>query len=363
MTERGRLSRDEVRAQFIAWADIYTPGISPLYEALSRIVIRHDELLDLAGGVRPGQPAPNMLFGAVQMILLSGDSDTELRRFYPGLGGREPPEAPGLEESFLTVCRRHRERLGEIIAARVTNTNEVQRCACLMPAFVTASKVFGGVPFHLVEIGPSAGFNLLWDRYAYRYEAADGTVVSAGERRAGGLLLHCALRGAGRPRPGGSWPPPLASRLGIERHPVDLTDREERLWLRALIWPEHVERAERLERALEIAAADPPPIRRGEALSLLPEVLAALPPAEPACVEHSFVLAQFSKEERRELQDRLTHAARGRRLLRISYESQVDRPEALLRLQDLNEGTVERLAFCDSHGSWLEWLRTEVLAH
>lgn len=346
---------DDVRAQFTAWAEIYMPGTSPLYEALSRIVAAHDELVDLAAGVRPGQPSPNMLFGAVHMILLDGNPDTGLRRFYADLGGSAAPDAPGLEADFLAFCRQHRERLAAIIGARVTNTNEVQRCACLMPAFVEASRAFGDAPFHLVELGPSAGLNMLWDRYAYQYTAEDGTVLRAGGNRPDGLLLKCALRGEGRPCLDGTWPPVLRSRLGLERNPVDLTDPQDRLWLRALVWPEHLERAERLQRALKLAVSALPPIRQGDVLEVLPEILGALPPGEPVCVEHSFVLAQFSPDQRERLRTQLADAAAARPVLRIGYESQVTRQEAVLFLEDARTGAVTRLAFCDPHGSWLEW--------
>ncbi len=55
-------------------------------------------------------------------------------------------------------------------------TNEVQRSWALLPAFLSLAD---GRPFDLLELGPSAGLNLLWDRYAYRVLVGD-----VGERRA-----------------------------------------------------------------------------------------------------------------------------------------------------------------------------------
>ena len=45
-------------------------------------------------------------------------------------------------------------------------TNEVQRSWALLPAFLSLAD---GRPFDLLELGPIAGLNLLWDRYSYRY--------------------------------------------------------------------------------------------------------------------------------------------------------------------------------------------------
>jgi len=51
---------------------------------------------------------------------------------------------------------------------RVTNTNEVGRSAMLHPGFASSS-ILAECPFHLIEIGPSAGLNMIWDRYGVRY--------------------------------------------------------------------------------------------------------------------------------------------------------------------------------------------------
>lgn len=45
-------------------------------------------------------------------------------------------------------------------------TNEVQRCWGLLPGFLS---VADERPIDLIELGPSGGLNLYWDRYRYRY--------------------------------------------------------------------------------------------------------------------------------------------------------------------------------------------------
>jgi len=45
---------------------------APFYEHLALAVAEDPEILSLAQTTRPGQPAPNLLFGAVQLLLLRG---------------------------------------------------------------------------------------------------------------------------------------------------------------------------------------------------------------------------------------------------------------------------------------------------
>ena len=64
---------------------------------------------------------------------------------------------------------------------RSIQTNEVGRSAALLPALAVvragALAVGDDRPLALVELGPSAGLNLLLDRYAVTYRR-DGAVVA-----------------------------------------------------------------------------------------------------------------------------------------------------------------------------------------
>src|SRR4029079_11103538 len=99
-------------------------------------------------------------------------------------------------------------------------------------------------------IGPSAGLNLQWDRYRYVYPTSPEPITWGDPGST--VKLTTELRG-GRDLP--SLTPLHAAtwRTGIDVRPVDPADEDAVTWLRALIWPEHVERHARLLAAIEIA--------------------------------------------------------------------------------------------------------------
>jgi hypothetical protein len=324
---------------------------APLYERFALGVSQDKELKQFGSGVRPGQPPANILFAAVHYLLLRG-ADHPLRRFYPNLnGGKAASHPEDAFPAFREFVARHRDELIPLVRTRVTNTNEVGRSAILHAGFRVLARE-AGEPLHLIELGPSAGLNLIWDRYAVRYEAKSGATFAGDENAA--LVLKAELRGDKLPPAGPA--PAVASRLGLERNPVDLSRREERDWLKALVWPDHLARFANLERALAIHAAAPPPIREGDALELLPEALAVIPTAETACVYHSLVTYQFSGEGRAALNDMLIAASLRRPVWRLGFEG-TPTGEAPLILYSYRDGIREKhlLALCQPHGAWMDW--------
>ncbi len=321
---------------------------APLYERLALAVADDEALREFAARVRPGQPAPNILFAAVHFLLLRG-AQHPLRGFYRNLGGADRGDPL---PAFRDFVERNREQLSPMIARRITNTNEVGRSALLAPAFRALAQQ-AGEPLHLVEIGPSAGLNLVWDSYGVRYRR-DGESFVLGPP-APDLVLECELRGGRLPPLGPS--PRVASRLGLERNPVDLAAPIERDWLKALVWPDQVDRFARLEKAFAALARQAPPILKGDALELLPEAIAAAPAQEPVCVYHSMVVYQFSKDMREALDAILTLVSLRRPVWRLSFEGSFS-GENRLRLGAYRSGIRSRtlLARGHSHGDWLEWL-------
>jgi hypothetical protein len=243
MSDQARLAR--LRRHFEHFGRVEARAQrSPLYELLSEAVLADEELLSLAAQAQAGQSPPNLFFAAVQ-YLLEEHRDDLLAAYYPALGGSRAPD-PAAGEALRAFASRHRESLVRLLHSRLVQTNEVRRSALLLPAFRFASDAAGGAPLALIEIGSSAGLNLLVERYAYDYSG-----VAAGDQ-ASPLRLTVQARGA---MPPVAPSPAIASRYGIELEALDVRDADDMCWLRALLWPEHDERRSVLRAAVEVPAA------------------------------------------------------------------------------------------------------------
>jgi hypothetical protein len=323
---------------------------APLYARLAKCVRDDEKLSALGAGARPGQPIANLILGAVHFLLLRGLSH-ELRAHYRTLNPHDAPLATGDPSPlFRDVCLAHEDEIAAIVSSRVTNTNEVGRSAYLHAGFLRIA-MEAGEPLHVIELGPSAGLNLYWDRYLYRY-VRDGAVFTAGAED-GRLMLETQLIGPHTPPLGPS--PRVGLRLGLERDPVDLSDPEARLWLKALVWPDHKERFLHLERALEATSSFVLDIEAGDALTLLPDALAKAPRGGALVVAHTMTTYQLSKLEREGLDNLLILASVRRPVWRLSMEwGDGIYPLKLTRYADGATNT-RVLAICDPQGGMMEW--------
>ena len=323
---------------------------SPLYARLAEEIGNDENLKALAAQARIGQPHANMILGAVHFLLLRGAAHP-LRRFYGTVGGTVSAQAEDPFPDFRDFVRSHRVEIERLIATRVTNTNEIGRSALLHPGFRHIAAQMS-TPLSLIEIGPSAGLNMIWDTYGVRY-LKNGTVVAAVNETAP-LVIDAELKGEHVPPTAPA--PKVGGRVGLELNPVDLSNADDRDWLRALIWPDQGARLKRMDSAIELFMRHRPVIRAGDALALLPDALAAVARGHVACVYHTIAVYQFSHDMKQALEDILTVAGLRQPLWRLSFE--YDGQLYILSAIRYEDGARHetRLASCHPHGTWLEWL-------
>jgi len=232
----------------------------------------------------------------------------------------------------------HADFLRGFVAEQPVQTNEVQRSWVLLPLFLHAAA--GEV--HVVELGTSAGLNLVWDRYRYRYEQgawgpADAPLELAGEERrpVPATLLGRGLR--------------VLSRVGIDLAPIDVATEEGARLLRSFVWAGQEERLARLERAVEALRADPPELIQGDVADVLPDVLDRLD--GPVLVFQTAVF-HFLEDEARET---VRAALSARDVVFVSAGKPRDDPRSWgMRIHRPGRER-EFVGHADYHGTWLDY--------
>ncbi|HET6570678.1 MAG TPA: DUF2332 domain-containing protein [Solirubrobacterales bacterium] len=299
---------------------------SPLYAGLLERAAADFEaggpLADVLRG-HEDDPADSMLalrlMGAVNRLVLRG-VEPALGELYAA--GERDPEAEWAE--FRAVVEGNAAQLRELIE-RPVQTNEVGRCAALLPGFLAVATATG-LPLRLLEVGASAGLNLRWD--SYRYRAGD-FAWGPGDSP---VTLDFELAGEIRPDPPAAVE--VAERRGCDAAPVDPATTEGRETLLAYVWPDQRARLERLRAALELAAGLPVAVDRESAAAWVERQLAEPAAGRATVVFHSIVFQYLSEAERAALESHLRQAA---------ARATADAPLAWLRMEPADELAEVRL--------------------
>lgn len=325
---------------------------APLYSRLSEGLAGWPGLEVLYRDAPEPARVPVNLFAAVHYLLL-GDRDAPLARFYPNLVPIPEP-VEGALPAFLAYCTGHADEITRLLATRLPQTNEIGRSSLLVAGFDCLPP---GPRVHL-DVGASAGLNLMLDRLAYD----DGHGVLGDSE----LVLECSVRPDGRRLARGL--PTITSRLGLDANPLDLTRPDDARWLEACVWPDQADRFDRLARAVAIFRADPVEVRRGDAVDGLTGALASLGPGLPV-VTTSWAVCYLEPGRQQEFVAALGSRGREHDLAWLWVESPQQVPvlpvagdlagseETVVGLSLWRDGfrTDRVLATCHPHGYWLTW--------
>ncbi len=334
---------------------------SPLYRHLHACIEQDQEIAELRELIPADEPFHVLFFTVINYLLLSEQGRQHpFAAFHPYL---TPTPRPVQESypAFHDFVQVYSEELRRLLPDARMQTNEVTRCANLLPAFELVYERGERRPLALIEIGASAGFNLYWDRYAYFYHTGDRTTSIIGEASSS-VQIHCTLQGEHFP-PFPTTMPVVASRVGLDLKPLDCMKEQDVRKLRACIWPEEAWRYQLLDAVLSVAQQDPPRVLAGDACDLLPDLLAAIPTDYTLCLYHSFALLHNPVAVRDRIFNLLASHSRTHPLSRISLEW--DHPQRwpsprleLFTYQNGEQIRQEWLANCDVHGKNMQWLFT-----
>ncbi|MGI9111716.1 MAG: DUF2332 domain-containing protein [Gaiellaceae bacterium] len=300
-------------------------GRSQLYAGLCSRLAHDQRVPPLVGELT--WDAPLRLLGGLHALVLSGraswdDLDAALER-------------PELSQ----------------LAARPIQTNEVGRSWTLLPCFLELARRTEADTLDLIELGSSAGFNLLWDRYRYSYEAgtwgsAEALLELDGEERDSVPAELLELE------------PRVRHRVGIDRDPVDVTSEEGCLRLRSFGWPGHEGRLDRLDSAIAAVRREPPRLLRGDLVELLPRLLAERDPDVLTLVFQTAVLGYLPDDGWNRVQRSLAMAGSDGSLAFVWTARPAEDVHGHwgLGVQLWPGESRELVAHADFHGAWLEWL-------
>ena len=283
---------------------------SPLYAALMAAMA---DDWDAGGPTRavcagwddaqPGSVVQLRLLAGLHRIVLRGDAPA-LAAYYRNLGGTLTPESAW--PVARDVIAGHVDELRDGLAL-APQTNEVGRAAALAVGLADAVARTGSARVRLLEVGASAGLNLLVDRYAVRLD--DGRVLGD----AGSPLLLDGAHGAIEP-----VPLEVVQRRGCDLSPIDAGSPDGALLLSSYVWPDHAHRFERLQAALAIARRDPPRVEAASAGQWLEGALADEPADDVLTVVwQSITRMYWPAEELARVQAALDDA--GRSLPRLAH--------------------------------------------
>ncbi len=252
-----------------------------------------------------GAALPLRLLAGVFRLVLT-DQAPELVRFYPCLGGQDDPAQawPVLRE----VIAAHQVGLRRALEVP-PQTNEVGRSAALLAGLFDVVAATDTVRIRLLELGASAGLNLLVDRFGFsgpgwRYGDPASPVTFANPIT--GVVRVADFT--------------VADRRGCDLHPVDASTPDGRLLLTSFVWPFQVHRHERLAAALRLAAEHPVLVERASAASWLGPALEQTEDDVLPVVWHSITRLYWPPEEVAAVEAALAAYAEHRPLARVAME-------------------------------------------
>lgn len=341
-----------VAAHFEKQADSCDRLGSPFTASLCRLLI---ELIDekTATGRRVLNWPGDARADALALRVCGGLHRLVIEQLDPALAQAYPPHEAGREmlaEAVAGALARHDETLLAVLDS-APQTNEIARSAMLLPGFLAIARE-AGLPLALCEIGSSGGLNLLFDRFFYDYGRATwgdpaSPVKIAPELRSATLPLDGILD--------------VTSRQGCDIAPVDVSAHEGRLRLRSYLWPDQPLRLARLDGALALAGRHPFSLVKSDAGAFVRERLAKRAQGEAFVVFHSIMWQYMPRETKDDILAALGEAGGKASAAAPLYRLRMEplgphEGWATLSLTSWPGGETRRLAGCDFHGRWIEWL-------
>ncbi|MCE3555421.1 DUF2332 domain-containing protein [Pseudonocardia sp. RS11V-5] len=338
------------------FGEVDAAGRSRLYERVAVALSGSDEALRAIETAPARKRRPTVILAALHDLALAGRAPALAAAYADGDGDAA---AAAAIDTLLHMT----DVVVAVATRRPTRADETGHGAVLYPAIAEAAHRVGATAVGLVDVGCSAGLDLIVDRVGITYDNGQALGDPSSPVQTAASIV------GGRPVPTRPLPEVVA-RIGIDLDPVDVTDEEEARWLRACLWPDQPERIGRLDAELALAATTPPLLLRGDAVDVLPDALARVPVDALPVVTTTRALSRFPLENRLRFLHRLGDAATDRPVAWVSVEGVGVAPaiptfgdrrasgHSIIGLAVFAHSTLraEALGRCWSQGRLLSWL-------
>ncbi len=343
----------DLAKRFNDFAQSFDTG-APLYSQFARRVANERTVLDLMSVAPVSQRIPVLLFASAHYLLLDERSH-ELAQHYPNIA-REKGSGVATD-LFVAFVLERADAMKELLANRSTQTNEISRCNWFLFPCAMLDAELG--PLAQVDVGSSAGLNQLFPKISY-------------DLRPGGLIgnntsLTIACNITGEP-PIPRQVPNVKWSMGLDTKPIDVRNDVEVRWLEACVWPDQVERFERLQQAISLARLHNIEVERGDAVDDVAQAVDRAAQHGHPVVTTSWVMNYLAPDRRIAFVDELNRVGSELDLSWIIAESPYETPElpghsgsdeiiTVITLVTWRKGqrNVQRLATTHPHGHWIHW--------
>ena len=339
--------REAFHDQAVACAAMGSPFTARLCRLLAERLDPGTPVADRVLGW-PGDPRgqadalPLRLAGALHGLVLDGRE--------PALAAVYPP-ATADDAALWSAVAAALDREAAYVLDRLDGppqTNEPQRSAALCPGMLMLGALTG-LPLVTSELGASAGLNLVWDRFAYRFGATTWGAPDAAVR------IEPTWDGPPPPLPAAQ----VTERAGVDRDPPDVGSATDRLRLLSFVWADQAERKARIAAAITVARQAGIRVERGDAVDWLGARLAAPRPGAAHVVYHSVFWQYLPTEAQARARDMLASAGAkasdAAPLAWLRMEADGADPGAAITLTLWPGGETRLLGRVDFHGAWVRW--------
>ncbi|MEO9468609.1 DUF2332 domain-containing protein [Parasphingorhabdus sp.] len=346
-------NQERVRAAFSNQIEYCRSNGAPVTgRVVEAIIGAIDETTTLGGRILgwEGNPLadalPLRVAGGFHALHLAGQH-SELSAIYNG----DPSAARRAEQIVAQTIARDEAQLLPWLESP-PQTNEAGRSSSYIAGLLWLTAA--GMPsrYEILEIGSSAGLNLMIDRYHYELSG-----VSVGAENA---ALSFEPEWEGPPPPDARFA--FDSIRGCDIAPVDLADPTQARRLTAYIWPEHTIRFDRMKKGIALVEQKPPQLEAANADDWMLEQLSR--PQQSGVTRilvHSIVWQYIPKAGRERISQAMEEAGK---------RATAERPLAWLSLEANREtyrheliarrwpdgGQPVKLGEAHAHGAWIKWL-------